>query len=302
MSCEGDGTDSSVSDKLNKLLTESDLDALDSCLIYMENMDRTPAVRKDTIKDTPSLKAPITKSYLGKRLRQSEIEPTDMITVDMIPVVTEFLAITDNPFDTETLTENPVVTELNVIGQGGSRAVSGGTHTQSIIDGRKDIIHGDVIAQLITNHKQMSLKGNSFPFRKEQAQTLILTSLVEAILARNRNIGTTSILGARRPNHSQIFAPGMYENIYGKDNVQSTIRNDVREADKLDTTVDGPTTDERNTASLRIVECTPKSNFREEIKEFDSISHINLTNSVPVKIQDLVSFRDPTVNTDNVTN
>ena len=92
----------------------------------------------------------------------------------------------------------------------------------------------------------------------------------------------------------------MHGNISGRDNVQSTVRNDVREADKLDTTVDGPTTDERNTASLRIVECTPKSIFREEIKEFDSSSQMNLTNSMPVKTPDLVSFRDLTINTENV--
>ena len=90
-----------------------------------------------------------------------------MIPVDMRPIH-HLSSITDNPFDTETLTENPVVTELNVIGQGGSWAVIGGTHTQSIIDGRKNIIHGDVITQLITNHRQMSLKGDSFPFHKEQ--------------------------------------------------------------------------------------------------------------------------------------
>ena len=35
-SCEGDGTDSTVSDELNKLLTEIGLDDLDSCLIDME--------------------------------------------------------------------------------------------------------------------------------------------------------------------------------------------------------------------------------------------------------------------------
>ena len=39
-SCEGDGTDSTVSDELNKLLTESDFDDLDSCLIDMENMNK----------------------------------------------------------------------------------------------------------------------------------------------------------------------------------------------------------------------------------------------------------------------
>ena len=60
-------------------------------------------------------------------------------------------------------------------------------------------------------------------------------------------------------------------------------------------------TDEQNTAYSLIVECTPKSIFHEEIKEFDSSSKMNLANSVPVKTPDLVSFRDLTVNTDNVT-
>ena len=59
-SCEGDGTDSTQTDEFNKLLTESDLDDLDSCLIDMENMNKKPAARKDPIKDTPTLKAPIT--------------------------------------------------------------------------------------------------------------------------------------------------------------------------------------------------------------------------------------------------
>ena len=140
-----------------------------------------------------------------------------------------------------------------MIGQGGSRAVIGGTHTQNIIERRKEIIHGNVITHMITNPRQISLKGDYFPFDKDQAQTLMLTSLIEAILVRNRNIGTTSILGAIRTNQSCIFAPGMHKDISGRDNVRSTVRNDVREADKLDTTVDGPTTDERNIASSRVV-------------------------------------------------
>ena len=77
----------------------------------------------------------------------------------------------------------------------------------------------------------------------------MLTSLIEALLVRNRNIGTTSILGASRTNQSRILSPGMHEDISGRDNVRSTVRNDVHKSDKLDTTVDGPTTDERNTAS-----------------------------------------------------
>ena len=117
-------------------------------------MDRKPAAKIDSIKDTPSLKEPITKSYLGKILRQAESE----LPVDMRPIH-KLSSISKNPFNTETFTKNPVVTELNVIGHGG-------THTQSIVDGRKGIIHGDVITQLITDHSQMSLKGNYFPFDK----------------------------------------------------------------------------------------------------------------------------------------
>ena len=55
-SCEGDGTDSTDSDEFKKLLTES---GFDLCLVDMENLDKKPAARKDPIKDTPTLKAPI---------------------------------------------------------------------------------------------------------------------------------------------------------------------------------------------------------------------------------------------------
>ena len=104
-SSEGDSTDltdSTYSDEFKKLLTESDL-------------DKKPAARKDPIKDTPTLKTPITGYHLGKRLRQSESGPTDMT-----PIV---------------ITENTIVTEIDLIGQGGPLAVVGGTHTQSIIQG-----------------------------------------------------------------------------------------------------------------------------------------------------------------------
>ena len=77
----------------------------------------------------------------------------------------------------------------------------------------------------------------------------MVTSLIEALLASNGNIRSTIILGASRTNQSRIFSPGMHEDISGRDDVRSTVLNDVREADKLDTTVDGPTTNERNTAS-----------------------------------------------------
>ena len=45
------------------------------------DLDKKPAARKETIKDTPTLKTPIAGSHLGKRLSQSESGPTDMIPV-----------------------------------------------------------------------------------------------------------------------------------------------------------------------------------------------------------------------------
>ena len=116
-------------------------------------MDRKPAAKIDPIKDTPSLKEPITTSCLGKILRQAESE----LPVDMRPIH-QLSYISKNPFNTETLTKNPVVTEHNVIGQGGTWAVVGGTHTQIIIDGSKGIIHSNVITQIIMDRSQISLK------------------------------------------------------------------------------------------------------------------------------------------------
>ena len=94
----------------------------------------------------------------------------------------------------------------------------------------------------------------------------------------------------------------MHEDISGRDDVQSTIRNDVGEADNFDTTVDGYSTNKGNKASLQIEESTPKSIFRKVkvIKQLDSSDRVNLTNFLRVQTPDLVSFRDPTIQTDNV--
>ena len=100
-SCEGD-TDSAASEEIRRILKENELDKLDSYLLNMENMDRKPAAKIDTIKDNPSLN---TSSYLGKRLRQSESE----LPVHMRPIH-QLSSIIRNTFSTEILTEIPVVT------------------------------------------------------------------------------------------------------------------------------------------------------------------------------------------------
>ena len=111
-----------------------------------------------------------------------------------------------------------------------------------------------------------------------------------------------SIIGESRPDQSRIFAPGMNEDISSRDYVRSIVRNDVVKADKLDDTVGRSSTDERNTASLRIEESNPKSIFCKVIKQLDSSERKKLTNSLSVQTPDLVSFRHPTIQTDNVGN
>ena len=70
--------------------------------------DEKPAARKEPITDSQTLKEPIKGSHLGKRVCHSEGGSTDM---------------------------DPVFTGLGIIGQGLPWAISGGSHTQSIIQG-----------------------------------------------------------------------------------------------------------------------------------------------------------------------
>ena len=79
----------------------------------------------------------------------------------------------------------------------------------------------------MTNPTQVSLGSDYFPFDPEQAQTLMVTSLIEALLVSNGNIPSTSILGSSQTNQRRIFAPGMHKDIYGRDNFRSTVHNDL---------------------------------------------------------------------------
>ena len=153
---------------------------------------------------------------------------------------------------------------------------------------------------MLTNPDQVLLKSDSFPFDPLQAKTLMVTSLVESFLASNGNVRSESIIGSSRPNRSRIIAPGMNEDISSRDDVRSTVQNDVDKADKVDAAVERSSTNEWNTASSRIEESTPESIFRKVVKQFDSSEQMNLANSLSVQTPELVSFRHPTIQTDNV--
>ena len=122
---------------------------------------KNPAAKKEPIKDTQTLKEPIRRSHLGKRVRQSESGSTEM---------------------------EAVVTELDFIGRGGPQAIIRGIYTQSIIQGMENIVFGDVITHMLTNPTQVLLESDSFSFNPHQAKTLMVTSLVESLLASNGNV------------------------------------------------------------------------------------------------------------------
>ena len=59
---------------------------------------------------------------------------------------------------------DPIVTGFGIIGQGGSWTISGGNHTQSIIQGWENIIHSDVITHVLKNPDKLTLESDSFLF------------------------------------------------------------------------------------------------------------------------------------------
>ena len=111
----------------------------------------------------------------------------------------------------------------------------------------------------------------------------MVTSLVEYFMVSNGNVRSAIIIGSSLPNQSRIFAPGMNEDISSRDDVRSTVRNDVGEADKLNATFERSSTDEWNMASSRIEEGTPESIFHKSVKQFDSSERMNLANSLSVQ-------------------
>ena len=73
----------------------------------------------------------------------------------------------------------------------------------------------------------------------------------------------------------------------------------MQKSDKLNTTVDGPTTDENDAASWQKVKDTRKGIFHENVKKFDSSNRMNFADSSGIKTPELVHLRDSPVDTDD---
>ena len=76
----------------------------------------------------------------------------------------------------------------------------------------------------------------------------MVAPLNEPFLASDGDVLSASIIGASRPDQSRIIAPGTNKDISSRDDVRSTVRSDVGEADKLDAVVQRSLCDKWNAA------------------------------------------------------
>ena len=118
---------------------------------------------------------------------------------------------------------DPVITLFGIIVQGGLRTISRGIHTQSIVQGGKNIICSEVITHVLTSSGKLTLKSDSFSFDPLKAETLMIAPLNEPSLESDGYVRSTSIIGASRPDQSRIIAPGMNEDILSRNDVRSTV-------------------------------------------------------------------------------
>ena len=104
------------------------------------------------------------------------------------------------------------------------------------------------ISQTLENFLREAAEASLFSIREKQTKAFMFASMVKALLTSDQNIGTTSIPRTRGINQSRILSPTVYESVPCRNDFRSTVLNNVRKSDELDTTVDGPTTNENDTA------------------------------------------------------
>ena len=82
---------------------------------------------------------------------------------------------------------------------------------------------------------------------------LAIASQDKSTLSSNRILRTSSDIGNSRIDHGRIGTPIVNKKIWSVDD-NFTVRSDVRKSNKLDTSVQRSSTNERNTASPRFEE------------------------------------------------
>ena len=198
-----------------------------------------------------------------------------------------------------TTSVNSVFTGVGIIGRGLYRAISGGRITLGMIHGGTSIISSNVITHVLTDSRKMILKSDSFPFNPLKSKTLVIALPTEPFLSCDRDVRVSSEIGDSRPGHGRIGTPFVNKKIWSGDD-KFSVRSDVGEADKLNTSVQRSSTDERNTASSQIEEESLEIIFPKIIKESNLSERMNLTNSLSIETSRLVSFGHLPMGTENV--
>ena len=170
-----------------------------------------------------------------------------------------------------------------------------------MISGGAKIISSNVITDVLADSSNMILKSDSFSLDPLKSQTLVIASQNEPFISCDRNVHASSGIGDSRIDHCRIGTPSVNKEIWSVDD-NFSVRSDGGEADKLDTSVQRYSTNERNTASLRIEKESLISVFSKIVEESKSRERMNLANSEIVEPPKLVSFRHPPMETDNVGN
>ena len=110
-----------------------------------------------------------------------------------------------------------------------------------------------------------------------------------------------SEIRSSRIDHGRIGIPIMNKNIRSVDD-NFSVRSDVDEVNKIDTSVQHSLTNEGNTASLLIEEESLESIFPKIFEESNSSEQMNLANSARIETPKIVHFRHPPIETENVGN
>ena len=141
-----------------------------------------------------------------------------------------------------TTSVDPEVIRVGIIGRGG-RGI-----TQGMIQGGTSIISSNLITDVLADSSKMILKSDTFPLDSFKSQTLMITSQNEPTLSCKRIVRASIEIGDSRIDDGKISTPIMNKNIWSVDD-NFSVRSDVGEANKLDTSIQRSPTNERNMAS-----------------------------------------------------
>ena len=147
----------------------------------------------------------------------------------------------------------------------------------------------------------MIFRTNTFPLGPFKSQTLVIASQNKPMLSCNRIVRASSEIEYSRIDHCRVETPIVNKNIWSVDD-NFSVRSDVDEANKIDTSVQRSPTNERNMTSLRIEEESLESIFSKIVEESNLSKRVNLANSSSIESPKLVHSGHPSIETYNVGN